>query len=65
MEAVGVAERAERLIIIAAASFLSIAWQQALSWGVIILAIITNVTVFQRVAYFRKALQQKEQKFSV
>ncbi len=31
MEAVGIAERAERLIIIAAASFLSIAWQQALS----------------------------------
>ncbi len=65
MEAVGIAERAERLIIIAAASFLSIAWQQALSYGVMILAIITNVTVLQRVAYFRKALQQKEQKYSV
>ncbi len=60
MEAVGMAERAERLIILAAASFLAIVWREALSWGVIVLAIITNVTVLQRVIYFRKAVQRKE-----
>ena len=60
MEAVGIAERAERLIILAAASFLSIAWQEVLGWGMIVLAIITNVTVLQRVVYFRKTVQQKE-----
>ncbi len=64
MEAVGVAERAERLIILAIASFLSIAWLEALSWGVIILAVITNLTVLQRVIYFRTASKQKEKESS-
>ena len=61
METVGIAERAERLVILAIASFLSIAWLQALSWGVIVLAILTNLTVLQRVIHFRKASQQKEE----
>jgi archaetidylinositol phosphate synthase len=61
MEAVGIAERPERLIILATASFLSIAWLKALSWGVIILAVITNLTVLQRVIYFRTASQRKEE----
>ncbi|MGQ9461088.1 MAG: archaetidylinositol phosphate synthase [Candidatus Bathyarchaeaceae archaeon] len=61
MEAVGIAERAERLIILAIASFLSVAWLEALSWGVIILAVITNLTVLQRVIYFRTASQKKEE----
>jgi archaetidylinositol phosphate synthase len=60
METVGIAERAERLIILAIASFLSIAWLQALSWGITILAILTNLTVLQRVIYFHKASKQKE-----
>jgi len=61
MEAVGIAERAERLIILAIASFLSVAWLKALSLGVIILAVITNLTVLQRVIYFRTASQKKEE----
>ena len=61
METVGIAERAERLIILATASFLSIAWLEALSWGVAILAILTNLTVLQRVIYFHKASKQKEE----
>jgi len=60
MEAVGIAERAERLIILAIASFLNIAWPEALGWGIFILAILTNLTVLQRVIYFRKASQRKE-----
>ena len=60
METVGIAERAERLVILAIASFLSIAWREALSWGVIVLAILTNLTVLQRVIYFHRASQRKE-----
>ena len=61
MEAVGIAERAERLIILSIASFLQVAWTEALGFGVIILAVLTNLTVLQRVMYFRKAFQQKEE----
>jgi len=59
METVGMAERAERLIILAIASFISVVWLEALSWSVIVLAVLTNLTVLQRVAYFRKASQEK------
>ncbi len=60
MEAVGVAERAERLIILAAASFLSIVWLEALNWAVIILAVLTGLTVLQRVIYFLRATKSGE-----
>jgi len=60
MEAVGMAERAERLIILAIASFLSVAWLEALSWSVIVLAVLTNLTVLQRVIYFHTASKRKE-----
>ena len=55
MESVGLAERAERLVLLALASFLSFVWPEALSWGVLVLAILTNLTVIQRVIYFHKA----------
>ncbi len=61
METVGVAERAERLMILAIASFLSLVWLEALSWAVILLSILTHLTVLQRIVYFRKASQQKEE----
>jgi len=57
MESVGLAERAERLVLLALASFLSFVWIEALSWGVLVLAILTNLTVIQRAIYFRKASQ--------
>ena len=59
METVGVAERAERLIILAIASFLNLVWLQALSWAVILLSVLTHLTVLQRIIYLRKALQQR------
>jgi len=55
MEAVGIAERAERLIILAAASFLSVVWLEALNWAVIVLAVLTNLTVLQRAVHFYRA----------
>ncbi len=55
MESVGIAERAERIVIITIASFLNLAWSETLGWSVIVLAILTNLTVLQRAAYFRRA----------
>jgi archaetidylinositol phosphate synthase len=61
METIGVVERAERLIIIALASLMSIVWLDAIRWSIILLAVATNITVLQRVLYFlRKAGSQKK-----
>jgi archaetidylinositol phosphate synthase len=60
MEAVGITERAERILIIVITSFLSVVWLEALSWGVIVLAVLANLTVLQRVIHFYKTSQQKE-----
>ena len=57
MESVGLAERAERIVLLALASFFSYVWLDALNWGVLLLAALTNLTVVQRAIYFRKASQ--------
>jgi archaetidylinositol phosphate synthase len=57
MESVGLAERAERIVIIALASFISYVWLNALNWSILLLALLTNLTVVQRAIYFRKAAQ--------
>ena len=57
MESVGLAERAERIVFLALASFLSFVWLDAICWAVLVLAVLTNLTVIQRAIYFRKALQ--------
>jgi len=54
METVGLAERAERILIITFASLLNFFVKYALWWGIVILAILTNVTVLQRTYYFYK-----------
>jgi len=62
METVGIAERAERIVILVVASLLSTvpAWADALRWSMVLLAVLTNLTVLQRVIYFRKASEKKE-----
>jgi len=60
METIGLAERAERIIILAIASFITITWKEALNWAIIILAILTNLTVLQRAFYFYKASKKKK-----
>jgi archaetidylinositol phosphate synthase len=55
MESIGVAERAERMIILITASLITLAWSEALKWSIILLAFLTNLTVLQRVIYFYKA----------
>jgi len=60
MESVGIAERAERIIILVVATLLSIVWADALRWSMLLLAVLTNLTVLQRVIYFKKASKKKE-----
>ncbi len=59
METVGLMERAERILILVIASFLTLAWGEALQWGIVFLAVSTNLTVLQRVIYFRKTSQKE------
>jgi archaetidylinositol phosphate synthase len=50
MESIGLAERAERIIILAIATIIAFFWQPqtAMNWGIILLAILSNLTVLQR-----------------
>jgi archaetidylinositol phosphate synthase len=59
METIGLAERAERMIILAAASYVSFFKLEALNWGVAMLAVLTNLTVLQRVICFYKTTRRK------
>jgi len=60
METIGLAERSERIIILIIASFAAFFWLDALNWGIIILAVLSNLTVLQRAIYFYNASKQKE-----
>jgi archaetidylinositol phosphate synthase len=54
MEAIGIAERAERVIIIAVASAIAAFWQPAttiMKAAIILLAVLTNLTVLQRAVH--------------
>jgi len=55
MESVGFFERAERIILIVASSIISLFWLEALNWGILILAIVTNLTILQRIIFFFKS----------
>jgi archaetidylinositol phosphate synthase len=61
MESIGLAERAERIIILAAASIAAVFWQPttAMNVGVILIAILSNLTVFQRGLYVYGRLKTK------
>lgn len=59
MEAIGLAERAERIIILTIASFIAFFLLDVLNWSIIILAVLTNLTVLQRTIYFYKVSKQK------
>jgi archaetidylinositol phosphate synthase len=70
MESVGIAERAERMIILAAATLAAFFWPQVLTFGVlyvsalnigiILLAVLSNLTVLQRSVHVYKVLKKKE-----
>jgi archaetidylinositol phosphate synthase len=59
MESVGLAERAERMLILAAVSLIAIFWLPALEYGIILLAILSNLTVLQRGLHVYNSLKKK------
>lgn len=62
MESVGLAERAERMIILLVASLIAIFWQPTtvMNVGVFLLAILSNFTVMQRSLYVYGKSKKKE-----
>lgn len=60
MESVGLAERAERMIILIIASTIAACWQPlaVMNAAVILLAILSNLTVLQRSYYVHKKLRK-------
>ena len=61
MESVGLAERAERIIILAIASIAGFLWRPELEMntGIILIAILSNLTVLQRSAHFYKKIKKQ------
>ena len=57
MAGVGLAERAERMLLLAALSLASYWWLPALNVGVAVLAALAHLTVVQRTLYFRKRVE--------
>ena len=59
MESVGLAERAERMLILAAVSIIAFWWLPALGYGIAVLAVLANVTVIQRALHVYRELKKK------
>jgi archaetidylinositol phosphate synthase len=62
MESVGLAERAERMIILIVAGLVALFWQpeMAIGIGIILLAILSNLTVAQRAFYVYRKLKNEK-----
>jgi archaetidylinositol phosphate synthase len=60
MESVGLAERAERMLILAVATVAAFFWLPSLNYGIIVLAILSNFTVLQRGWHAYQWLKKKE-----
>jgi len=60
MESIGLAERAERMIILALASLAAIFWLPALNFGIILLAVLSNLTVLQRTLHVYRTLKKNQ-----
>lgn len=60
MESIGVAERAERMIILMAATLVAFFWQPVtiINWSMILLAVLANLTVIQRAYHVYKKLKK-------
>ena len=62
METVGLAERAERMLILAVVSIVAFFWLPTLGYGIALLAVLSNFTVIQRVLYVYKELKKRQVK---
>ena len=60
MESVGIAERAERMLILAMVSIVAIFWFPSLNFGIVVLAILSNLTVIQRGIHAHTSLKKKK-----
>jgi len=62
MESVGLAERAERMIVLALASIVAFFWPTftVMNWTIILLAVLSNLTVLQRSVHAYNRLKKKE-----
>ena len=60
METVGIFERAERIITIVASSLLNLVGIDAIRWGILLLALVTNFTVLQRAVFFFRKTSLKQ-----
>jgi archaetidylinositol phosphate synthase len=58
MMSIGLMERAERLILLIASSIVAYFWFPALNIGIIVLAILSNFTVLERVFYVYRAIKK-------
>ncbi|MFQ6075828.1 MAG: archaetidylinositol phosphate synthase [Candidatus Bathyarchaeia archaeon] len=54
MSSIGLAERADRVIIISVSSFLTLLNENVLSYGMVLLAVLTQITVLQRLYHVWK-----------
>lgn len=61
MESVGIAERAERMLILAAVSIIGFWYLPILGYGVALIAVLSIVTVLQRVWHVYKELKKEKQ----
>lgn len=60
MESVGLAERAERMLILAAVGLVAYFYEPVLLYGVALIAILANLTVIQRMVYVYKKLEKEK-----
>lgn len=60
MESVGLAERAERMLILAVVTVAAIFWLPTLGYGIILLAVLANLTVLQRGWHVYKSLKKEK-----
>lgn len=62
MESIGIAERAERILILAIASVLALFWTPftVINWAIILLAALSNLTVLQRSMHVYNSLKKRE-----
>jgi archaetidylinositol phosphate synthase len=59
MESVGLAERAERMLILAMVTIIGYVWLPAFGYGIAVLAVLSNFTVIQRIVHVYKELKKK------
>ncbi len=62
MESIGLAERAERMIILAVSTIVAMFWQPTtvMNIGIVIVAVLSNLTVLQRSINFYNKLRKRE-----